>query len=486
MHKKIILTIMVISLFIAWTNRSNTNTAICTAGNEQKIPQLAADGSGGAVITWEDSRSGGDSDIYAQLIDGDGVRRWRRGGTSLCGAVGPQRHPKLTADGAGGFIVTWYDRRGGKNYDIYAQRIDASGRNQWTADGIPVCTAVGDQYDPIPVADGEGGVIIIWQDRRGGDNYDIYAQRVDVNGRVKWDADGVAVCSAKEDQEHPRPVSDGNGGVIISWQDRRSGGHYDIYAQRINSSGTVQWTADGNGVCVAANDQRRPQITADGNGGALMTWQDKRNGSDYDIYSQKIDAGGRAQWTIDGIAVCSAPNNQYDPSLASDGNGGAILTWQDYRKGAACSFDAFAEETDLAAPVCDEKQLNDWNIYAQRVNGSGKVQWAANGVAICTANVDQYKPQVIADGNGGVIVVWRASDKENDHNIYAQRMSVTGRASWPAKGVAITTAPGNQVGALLAPDGNGGAIVTWYDKRRGHSDIYVQKICPTGRIGQCL
>ncbi|MCP5103935.1 MAG: PKD domain-containing protein [bacterium] len=486
MHKKIILLVIVVIFCIAWTSNPVRNTPVCTVDHEQKRPQLAADDNGGAVIVWEDSRSGSDYDIYAQRLDAPGTPQWTAGGIAICAAVGPQRFPQVTADNSGGFIVTWFDRRNGKNYDIYAQRIDSTGRNSWPSDGVPVCTAKGEQYDPVPVSDGNGGAVIIWQDRRHGSNYDIYAQRIDASGKLQWDENGVIVCTSAEDQENPRPVSDGNGGIIITWQDRRNAKHYDIYAQRLDGAGSPQWTANGIEICAVDHDQRGPRMLSDDRGGAVITWQDKRNGADYDIYAQRIDNSGRPQWTVNGVVICKMANNQYDPAPASDGSGGAVITWQDYRKGADCSFDAFAEQTDSKAPVCDEKQLNDWNVYAQRINSSGRVKWAVNGIPVCTANVDQFKPQVAADGFGGTIIAWRASDKENDHNIYAQHLNAAGKLQWAAGGVAVSTAPGNQLDPLMVTDGKGGAIVAWYDQRKGNtSDIYAQKICASGEIGGC-
>jgi PKD repeat protein len=486
MYKKILLLIIVVIFCIAWTSRSSINTSVCTAGNEQKMPQLVSDGTGGAVIVWEDSRSSTDFDIYGQYLDASGKAKWAADGTALCTAIGAQHYPQVTADSSGGFIITWYDRRNGKNYDIYAQQIDSAGRIKWTSDGVAICTADGDQYDPMPVSDGRGGAIITWQDRRNGSDYDIYAQQIDASGSVKWNSNGISICPVKGEQETPRPVSDGRGGVIITWQDRRNGDNYDIYAQRIDANGTSQWTNSGLEICTAAHDQRRPQLVSDPRGAAIITWQDRRNGSDYDIYAQRIDISGTIQWTANGVALCTAENSQYDPRLASDGRGGAVITWQDYRKGSQCSFDAFAVQANVDTEICDEKQLNDWNIYAQYINSSGKIQWTANGVKVSTANVDQYKPQPVSDGFGGIIITWRAADKENDHNIYAQCVNSTGTLKWAANGVAVSTAPGNQYDPLLVSDGMGGAIVTWFDKREGNtSDIYAQKVCASGEIGGC-
>ena len=120
---------------------------------------------------------------------------------------------------------------------------------------------------------------------------DIYAQRINGSGAVQWTANGVAISTATDYQYYPTIVSDGAGGAIITWYDHRSGTNDDIYAQRINASGAVQWTANGVAICTAANYQEFPTIVSDGAGGAVITWHDLRNGL-ADIYAQRVDANG--------------------------------------------------------------------------------------------------------------------------------------------------------------------------------------------------
>ena len=45
---------------------------LCTAANNQEYPTIAADGAGGAFVTWQDQR-GADYDIYLHHINPDGV-----------------------------------------------------------------------------------------------------------------------------------------------------------------------------------------------------------------------------------------------------------------------------------------------------------------------------------------------------------------------------------------------------------------------------
>ncbi|MBI5589078.1 MAG: hypothetical protein HY881_01210, partial [Deltaproteobacteria bacterium] len=271
----------------SWSTDPSVNNPICTAAINQQYPTITSDGSGGDIITWMDHRNG-NYDIYAQRIDASGVVKWATDGVAICTADDYRQTPQITSDGSGGAIITWQDRRSGNN-DIYAQRIDANGTVLWTPNGVPICTADDYQQTPQITSDGSGGAIITWQDYRNGNDWDIYAQRINANGVVQWTPDGVAICTADEDQGWPTITSDGSGGAIITWIDYRNNSFIaDIYAQRIDASGTVLWTPNGVPICTADGDQQTLKITSDGSGGAIITWQDYRNGNDWDIYAQRI------------------------------------------------------------------------------------------------------------------------------------------------------------------------------------------------------
>jgi hypothetical protein len=445
----VILCALVIAVPSVWANWVQDGVALCTVAGEQIYPAITSDGAGGAIVTWRDGRSGS-WDIYAQGVNASGAVRWTADGVALCTAAGERGNPKITSDGAGGVIVTWHDRRSG-NYDIYAQRVNASGAVQWTADGVALCTAAGDQGYYAITSDGAGGAIVTWEDSLGG-SPDIYAQRVNASGAVQWTADGVALCMAPGSQWSPEIISDGAGGAIVSWRDRRSGS-WDIYTQWVNASGAVQWTADGVALCTAAGDQGKPEITSDGAGGAIVTWTDRRSGN-YDIYAQRVNASGAVQWTADGVALGTAAGNQGYYAITSDGAGGAIATWEDNLSGSP-------------------------DIYAQRVNASGTVQWTADGVALCMAPEFQWNPEILSDGAGGAIVAWQ-DRRSGIWDIYTQWVNAWGAVQWTADGVALCTAAGDQTFPTITSDGAGGAFVAWYDGRSGNSDIYAQRIDATG------
>lgn len=441
-------------LVVLWGRESPENVSIVTSGGNQVSPVVASDGQGGAIFAWVDYRTG-EADIYAQRVDARGVALWGSGGVVISAALHAQLNPKIITDGASGAIVVWEDYRSDSNYDLYAQRIEASGAVKWVADGVAIAAATGDQLSPRLVPSGANGAIIVWQDERVGGNHDIYAQRIDADGVVAWATDGVAVSTAASHQFSPTLATDGSDGAIIVWEDYRSGSHYDVYAQRLDSAGAPQWTADGLAVTTAAGNQHVPVIVADGSNGAFIAWQDYRSGN-YDIYVQRLDANGSAQWQADGVVVTDAGGNQISPQLVLSGSSGIILAWEDYRNGNA-------------------------DIYGQRVDNSGGMKWAANGVPVNAANSDQRAPQLVADNAGGAVVVWEDHRTDANTDIYGQRLNAEGTAIWTGNGLAVSSATGNQRVPRAVADGYGGAVAIWEDARNANADIFAQAISANGR-----
>jgi len=111
---------------------------------------------------------------------------------------------------------------------------------------------------------------------------------VNASGTRQWAGSGVALCTAAINQVEPKIATDGAGGAIVTWVDERSDTIPDIYAQCVSSLGVALWTFNGLAVCTAAHDQRDPEIVSDGAGGAIVTWNDFRSGTDADVYAQHV------------------------------------------------------------------------------------------------------------------------------------------------------------------------------------------------------
>ena len=433
---------------------------VCLAQNNQQYPEVVSDGEGGVIAVWMDTRSGQDYDLWAQRIDAWGRPVWQADGVPVALVVMDQMYPSVTSDGAGGAVIVWEDLRTGIDRDVYAQRLGPNGNPLWTVNGVAVCSAGFNQVAPRAASDGAGGAIITWEDARLNPNWDIYAQRITAAGFAQWAPNGVAVCSAIENQFKPQIVSDGGTGAIIVWEDFRFAFQYDIYAQRITEDGIPAWNANGNVICANALNQNGPRIAGDGAGGAVVTWADFRGGVS-DSFAQRVGFFGGVHWTADGVNLTTTFGGEYQQRIDNDGANGAIVAWYDTRSG-------------------------NGDIYAQRLSDSGSPLWGASGAPLCTAANYQDEPGVVGDGLGGAVVSWSDQRFSATRDVYARRISATGVPQGTANGVALGVLPSAQMDQRVASDGVGGAIVTWWDNRMGTQHVSCAAPRALRQLGLCL
>jgi hypothetical protein len=435
-----------------WTN---DGILLGTAGGAQVSPVVTADGTGGAVIVWTDSRNPVNSDIYAQGVTADGAIRWYPNGMACCTASNYQSNPMIVSDGSGNTIVVWQDLRSGSTVDIYAQKLDIFGYGQWASNGVAICTGKTNLVLGGVIPDGSGGAIIAWQDRRDFTN-GVFAQRIDAGGNVLWTTNGVTVSSEAGHQQAPALASDGSGGAIIAWEDRRSG-NYDIYAQRIDASGAAQWTAGGNPVCSNDQNQTTVRVVEDGAGGAVIAWSDRRNMVDFDIFAQRVNASGALQWVAD-IPAGAWMYDQTDCRLLPVGSAETIVAWIDGRSGTK-------------------------DIYAQKLDANGNSQWGFGGMAVCGASGDQNNVRIATNGAGGAFISWDdARNGTTNCDIYAQNVGSDGTPAWTSDGKEICGAAANQTVPAICEDGSNGTFVAWADNRSGTIKSYGHRVDAAGDI----
>ena len=423
---------------------------LTTVPGVQQQPNAVPDGQGGTLVVWEDARFG-TANIAVQKIDASGVAQWVQDGVVVCTGLFGQEFPAVVSDGAGGAIVAWEDLRGA-NWDVRAQRVNAAGAVQWTANGVVVSAATGNQQGVSIVSDGAGGAIVLWLDFRAGNN-DIYAQRINAAGAVQWAANGLPVVDEGNHQVAYDVVADGAGGAIAVWADYRFGvGDIDIFAQRVNSAGARQWGLWGTGVCNSLGVQGAPTVTNDGAGGTVFAWQDNRSLIGYDIYAQRLNAAGSSQWTFNGVLLCDANNHQEFAAIAPDGAGGAIVAWTDDR--VSNTFD---------------------DVYAQRVSATGAPLWTADGILVCDASTAQNELRSATDGVGGVVLAWNDT-RFGQSDFFVQRVNSMGEPMWSFNGVNITTSTSSTNQTEFLADGAGGLVGVWVDARSGEGEIYAQRV----------
>jgi len=456
--------------------------ALTTALGDQLGSAITSDGADGALVAWRDQGSAPfNFDIQHVLASGEVDAAWPVNGRvllpqPLAQSIDPQTlgPPSLVEDGAGGAIVIWSDGRSVVNgSDIYAQHILASGvvDPSWPANGATVCSVTGEQSGPASVSDGAGGAFISWTDNRAGptlSDRDIYAHHVLASGLVdpNWPANGTAVTTAPKAQISPVIVADGVGGILVTWSDLRTGNPgMDLFAEHVLGSGALDpaWPVNGFGVSTALGTQTAQSMIPDGTHGTIVAWTDTRDGTN-EIFAQRVTISGAIfpGWPANGRAVSVGGTDEVLPTLATDGENGAIVAWGGGSSG-------------------------HHNMLAQHVLASGVLDpaWSATGNSLGSANSEQTSQSMASDGHGGAIVSWQQNDDQTQIDIFAQHVLASGEldSAYPAIGLAVCALPNLQHEPQIVAAGTDGAIVAWMDTRDGLSDVYAFQILQAIVVG---
>lgn len=298
----------------------------------------------------------------------------------------------------------------------------------WTYDvatDVGVCNAPGGQDNSSAVPDGTGGVIVSWEDGRTG-AVGIYAQRLDANGVPLWTANGVRLSTVAGLWSDAAP--DGAGGAFVSWI---HGGL--VRVQRLDANGVPQWTADGAPANASPGDQRITSVVADGTGGAFVVWQDYRSGWTYHVYAQHYDAAGNRLW----------------------GNGALASAATDW---------SIAPQADLTPAGNLLVAFHTGNLEASCLSAvDGSSVWPLKAVvAADTVGTSAYW-KMVSDGAGGVTLAYL----KNSDRVYAGRIDSTGTRAWPTDMPVGTLASAFPIELRESP--LHGAYVCWRDTRNGLS-----------------
>jgi hypothetical protein len=447
--------------------------AVSAAPGDQLQPRVASDESDGAIVAWGDLRGPG-LNIFARRVFATGELdpAWPVDGRALLADPVAVTNASIlslsmVSDENGGAIVAWTDVHDINIATVHAQHVLSTGvvDPAWPANGRALTTLPGQSgFRPRIAGDGQGGAIITWTNLGPQSNFaDVFAQHVLASGAIDpaWPAGGVVMVSATDDQFFCEIVADGSGGAVVTWIDGRSqDGSSDIYAQRVLSNGGVDpaWPVNGRALCIATHDQLNPTIAADGAHGAVVTWMDNRDLA-FHIYAQRVLVSGAIApgWPVDGRAVCTAAPNQKDPRITTDGAGGAVVVWEDYRNAS-------------------EQNPDQTNPFVQHVLASGAIDaaWPDNGRALSNAGGEASNISLVVDGAGGAIVAWEQADVVMTHHVRATGIL---DPTFPANGRIVRNIPNVQHSPDLVVSGNGGAIVAWSDGPNDvNFDIYAMNV----------
>lgn len=320
--------------------------AVCRAPRSQYGLDVALDGNGGVLLAWMDFRGGGAGDVYAQHVTAQGtlVTGWSEDGIEVCVHASEQSAPRIAADGAGGAYVIWQDRRNG-TLDLFAQHLGASGGplTGWPQDGAVFAAGPNREVAPAILSDSLGHATVAWRTESDSTGASLWAAHVlqTTTPLENWPPTSVELSSGAREITDPVLAAGGGGSTLLVWGEWR-GAASAIRAQRLTGglTATIGWPAEGRVLTGSSIGHNPPVVLADGSGGALVAWEDLRSADAADIYAQCVLPSGELSggWNTDGVRVAAGDGLQYGAAIATDGEGGAIVTWSDDASAGLAGF----------------------------------------------------------------------------------------------------------------------------------------------------
>lgn len=308
--------------------------------------------------------------LFAQWTDNPALN------TVIMDTIGEQVLPKVVVNADNGeSYISWFSEFEDYQYDVYMQRLDVNGNKLWVEDGLLISnhetmTWVTD-YDLV--IDNDGCAILVTQDLRTGYS-DVYAYRISPDGEFLWGDDGIALTNDNDFNPHPRAVVTQDGNIV--------------FAIESDPEDTTQFTK---------------------------------------IHLQKLSTDGELLWD-DNIIISNDSMDivlPYFHQLIQSEDNSTIIVWVET---------VFKDTTGIPG------YWPNMYSYAQKIDSDGNFVWQ-NKVAIDTLEnmpLKPFMPSVVSDGNSGFFIGWMAFPIGNYYTCYVQHINSEGVAQWIPNGVNVS------------------------------------------------
>jgi hypothetical protein len=456
-----LLTALPCAVHAQWSSDPASNLVIADRDNEQVQPKIVATADGGFYISWFDNATGG-YDVYLQRLDAGGNEQWAHNGVLVADRdFSSTQDYGLDIDVDGNALLAYRFNVAGVT-QIAAQKVAPDGTLLWASPGIIVSSDAGGANAPKIAAAGDGNVAVGWTSSDGA----VLVQKLDADGNPLWGT-GISISSSTSwalSDLH----ADADGNVIASWVVLEFTAPHAMYAQKLAAiDGGALWGTDPVTIYDATDGALQfgnfPPFIADGSGGAVFVWYTV--GASGEVRAQHIASDGTPAFGQNGVfASNDASQNHFEPDGAYDPASGDIY--------------ALWRETDLQT----QGQIG---VYAQRITSTGQLQWGDGGLALVALSpVDATEMTALPVAGGGMIAAWSSDDFPNPTPLHAARLDALGNYVWASQTVDFSTEP-NDTGRLAgAVSTDGYFAYAWTASAATFAgDIHAQNINPDGTLG---
>ncbi|MEZ5965135.1 MAG: hypothetical protein R3F56_14975 [Planctomycetota bacterium] len=444
-----------------WSNNPVQNLAVGDRAGEQAVAKIATAADGGCYVAWFDNQSG-NYDVYLQRLDAGGVEQWPHNGVLVSG--NPQNSSlvdwDLMVDSTGAAVLAFTDVRSGPDLDVYAYRVDRSGAMQWGANGVALSNNTEDEANPRLCETSDHDIVCVWPNTS---TRSLRVQRLDLAGTPRYAANGLVIPGdATDTPAFARVVAGDQGSFIVSWVRALAfAGNKHIHTQKFDVAGNPLWGSqrfvlfDLASVPIA----HEPRLLADGQGGAIYAWH-YAVGSVFSVRVQRMLAGGTETFPHNGLDVSTNGNSKFDPALVWHGDARDICVFWNERNTAQ----------------------SQWGISGQRLDVAGQRLWGPNGAVLLPVDgVNKLSPVATRFGVEDMVCVLEASLGANQHRVRAMRVRTDGSLAGSVVDASVAASEKLRLQAAANPSGT--AMLCWTDRRSDAGDVYAQNVNPDLSLG---
>ncbi len=301
----------------------NTHTT-----NHQAYPAVAAAGSGNFVVAWDSvGQDGAGRGVFARLFDGDGAPLTPELPVNTY-TTGGEVFPAVAGLSSGGFVVVWQQELGqdGSGPGIFGQIFDDTGAPFGAEFPVNAFTT-SSQEEPRVSADGAGNFVVVWQSfSQDSSGFTIVARRFDGNG-TPLGGDIVVNQYTSGNQVNPDVSMSPSGEFVVVWESPAQDGDMEgIFARRFNPAGSPV-SSDMPVNSYTTGRQRLPSVAISETGEFAVAWQSEQDGDGNGIFGRAFDASNAP--IVAEIAINTYTTGAQEmPRIAVSTEGGIVIAWE--------------------------------------------------------------------------------------------------------------------------------------------------------------
>lgn len=355
-------------------------------GSQQIAPSVASAQDGTVLLVWQDNRRCTfDFDVFFSKSS-DGGKTFApnvKVDDSGTDVVSWQEHPSVTVTSNGTIYVAWTDDRTGVLRIRGAYSSDGGRTFSPSAEICPSNASHG-QTDVVLASKGDI-IYAAFIDSAEGAPHPYLSVSTD-GGRsfsrpVRLDGTGVPGCAQNDLSISALP----GGGAVVAWEDSRNG-NWDIYAAVVGPQGELLRPPVRVDDDLSGAAQKNPSLAVDRAGTIYCAWEDERSGL-FAIRFAYLKVGSSAFTPSVMVSPPKPDDMQRKPSMACIEPGLVIVSWQDDRLG---TYDVYAS-VGYFPNLFDLSLSSGWNFVSVPLVGWG------------------YKASTLGLSRGDIVVSWNES-----------------------------------------------------------------------------